>query len=127
MMIQPNSPGSGSYAPMSMVALWGLHGLIAWYLSRDLYMTAFGVGILAVGTVLTQFFSKPQGAQAMVWRPGMMAWNIVICWCLWGALHALWNFDALFAIIWPAIGYIANCSGQSYSGRGRRRAQDIGV
>lgn len=127
MTTQPNSPGSGPYAPLAMVALWGVHGFIAWYLSRDFYMTAFGVGIVAVGTVLAQFFYRPQGARAMVWRPGMMAWNIVICWIFWAVVHALWDTDAFVAMIWPLIGYIANYSSQSSADKRRRRAQDIGV
>lgn len=127
MMTQPNSPGSGPYAPLVMAALWGAHGLISWYFSRNLSMTALGLGILVVSTVLTQFFYRPQGSRAMVWRPGLMAWNIVMCWCLWGVLHALWDLDVFLVMIWPTIGYIANYSGQSSTNQRRRRAQDIGV
>lgn len=127
MTIQQNSPGNSIYAPLIMVGLWGLHGFITWYLSRELAITLWAISLVGVGTVLTQWFLRPKGSRTMVWRPGLFAGALTITWIVWAILNIFWDMQAQNAAIWPLLGYIGSSSSAREASAQRRRARDIGV
>ncbi|WP_237221138.1 hypothetical protein [Rothia nasimurium] len=127
MTIQQNSPGNSIYAPLIMWGLWGLHGFITWYLSRELAITLWAIGLVAVGTVLTQWFLRPKGSRTMVWRPGLFAGTLTITWVFWALLNMFWDIEVQHALAWPLIGYISSSYNVREASAQRRKARDIGV
>lgn len=127
MTIRRPSPGNSIYAPLIMVGLWGLHGFITWYLSRELAITLWAIGLMGVGTVLTQWFLRPKGSRTMVWRPGLFAWTLTITWVFWALLNIFWDIEVQHALAWPLIGYISSSYSAREASAQRRKARDIGV
>lgn len=126
MTTQHPSLGNSIYAPLIMVGLWGLHGLITWYLSRELPLTLWAFGLVAFGTVLTQWFLRPRGSRTMIWRPGLFAFTLALTWVFWLILNIFWDMQVQSAVIWPLIGFISTHESARQTSK-KRTARDLGI
>lgn len=126
MTTQQNSPGNSIYAPLIMVGLWCVHGFVIWYLSRELALSLWSAGFVALGVLLTQWFLRPRDSRTMVWRPGLFASTLAFTWVFWLIFNTFWDVEAHHAIAWPLIGFISTHESARKTAR-KRRASDIGV
>lgn len=126
MTIRRPSPGNSIYDPLIMVGLWCLHGLITWYLSRDLTLALCAVGLTALGVLLTQRFLAPRGSRTMRWRPGLFATMLISSWIGWLVISTFWTMEVIPALAWTLIGFIGTHERERSEAR-KRKASDIGV
>ncbi len=119
-------PSLGKYGPLATVLLCALNGAISYWLSGQPLYGLLSFALLLGGVLAIQWFYRTGPSYSMTWRPGQLAWLILVG---WGVLYFWWKLDpnglwttlCIFTFFW------AQHQDDKRRKRKARRAQDLGI